>query len=340
MKCSVVARAVLAGIVAAALVAMPAQAVAQSARGGLGGKVVDTDGKPVEGAEVILENTDVNLKFVVKTNAKGEWAQGGMPVGPRIDIRVTKGNMTGGIRGVPVRQGSVTELPAPIVIAAAGPKMSAEDAKKAAEAKAREAAIAKIAAEVNAAIAANDFDTAIAKYTEATQTVPQCAQCFVQIGGLQMKKKDLAAAEKAYLQAVAFDPNAVDAYSALAGIYNEQKNYAKATEMTAKISALSASTGGDGPSEFSAGAISVNQMVAAEREGKADEAKAKMAEAQAHFEKAIKLKPDMADAYWELGMLYVKQNKIPEAKKALAEYLKLAPNGANAETAKAIATMP
>ena len=50
--------------------------------------------------------------------------------------------------------------------------------------------------------------------------------------------------------------------------------------------------------------------------------------------------PEMADAHYELGMLYVKQNKIPEAKKALAEYVRISPNGPNAEMAKAIATMP
>jgi Flp pilus assembly protein TadD len=81
-------------------------------------------------------------------------------------------------------------------------------------------------------------------------------------------------------------------------------------------------------------------QLAAEKEGKADVAAAKMKEAMEHFEKAIQMKPDMAEAYYELGMLYVKQNKIPEAKKALSEYVRLAPNGPNAEMAKAIATMP
>ena len=340
MRFRVLTRSLLAGVVAAALISLPAQALAQSARGGLGGKVVDAQGKPVEGAIVVLENPDVALKYTVKTNARGEWAQGGMPVGNRMNITVTKDNMTGGIKGVPIRQGSITEMPEPIVIAAAAPKVSPEEAKRAAEAKALEAAIAKIRSEVDAAVAANDFDGAIAKYNEAATTIPNCAQCYIAIGDLQMKKKALPEAEKAYLQAVSIDPGLVVAYSALAGIYNQQKNYAKAAEMTTKISSLSASSGGDAPSEFSAGAIAVNMMVAAEREGKADDAKAKMTEAMTHFQKAIQLKPDMAEAYWELGMLYVKQNNVPEAKKALAKYLELAPTGPNAETAKAIASMP
>ena len=340
MRFPVATRSLLAGLVAVALISLPAQAAAQAARGGLGGRVVDSTGKPVEGAVVVLENPDVALKYTIKTNARGEWAQGGMPVGNRMNITVTKGDMVGGIKGVPVRQGSITEMPDPIVISAAAPKVSPEEVKRAAEAKAREAAVAKIKAEVTAAIAANDFDTAIAKYNEATTTIPNCAQCFVTIGDLQMRKKALPEAEKAYLQALSIDPGLVEAYSALAAIYNQQKNYAKAGEMTAKITSLSASSGGDAPSEFSAGAIAVNMMVAAEREGKADEAKAKMTEAMARFQKAIQLKPDMAEAYWELGMLYVKQNNVPEAKKALAKYLEIAPTGPNAETAKAIASMP
>ena len=76
-----VTRAVVVGCAASALLVFAASAAAQSARGGLGGKIVDASGNPVPDAEVILENPEVNLRYVVKTNDKGEWAQGGMPVG-------------------------------------------------------------------------------------------------------------------------------------------------------------------------------------------------------------------------------------------------------------------
>ena len=334
-----VARALVAGWVALALVVFTASAAAQSARGGLGGKIVDSSGQPVADAEVTLENPDVNLRYVVKTNAKGEWAQGGMPVGNRMNISVKKGNLAGGMKGVPVRQGSIMEIPTITISAAAAPVDAAR--------KAMEAEMTKVAAEVNAAIAANDYPTAITKFEELAAKVPNCALCYDRIGDLYMKQSKWPEAEKALQKAIELDANDRDAYGMLVTVYNQQKKYDEASKANDKANALAAGPlgmaapgGGDANSSFSAGAIAVNMQMAAEKEGKADVAAAKMKEAMAHFERAIQLKPDMAEAYYELGMLYVKQNKIPEAKKALAEYVKLAPTGPNAEMAKAIASMP
>lgn len=334
-----VTRAVLAGLVASALVAFATPAVAQSARGGLGGKVVDTSGQPVADAEVVLENPEVNLKYVVKTNSKGEWAQGGMPVGNRMNISVKKGNLAGGIKGVPVRQGSIMEIPPITVSAAVAP---ADVARKAMEAE-----MTKVAAEVNAAIAANDYATAITKFEELATKLPNCALCFDRIGDLYIKQSKWDEAEKALLKATELDANDRDAWGMLTQVYNQQKKYDQASKANDKVNQLAAGPlgmmgggGGDANASFNAGAIALNMQLAAEKEGKADVAAAKMKEAQAHFEKAIQLKPDMAEAYYELGMLFVKQNRIPDAKKMLAEYVKLAPNGPNAEMAKAIATMP
>ncbi|MCC7008692.1 MAG: tetratricopeptide repeat protein [Acidobacteria bacterium] len=334
-----VTRALIAGWLVSGLLVLAAPAAAQSARGGLGGKIVDAEGKPVPDAEVILENPEVNLRYVVKTNSKGEWAQGGMPVGNRMNIVARKGTLEGGMKGVPVRQGSIMEIPDIVITAAAPPADAAR--------KAMEAEMTKVAAEVNALIAANDYDGAITKFNELATKLPNCALCYDRIGDLYIKKSQWADAEKALLKAIELDANDRDAYSMLVTVYNQQKRYDEASKANDKASALAAGPlgmgvpgGGDANSSFNAGALALNMQLAAEKEGKADVAATKMKEAQAHFERAIQLKPDMAEAYYELGMLYVKQNKIPDAKKMLAEYLKLAPNGPNAEMAKAIASMP
>ena len=44
----------------------------------------------------------------------------------------------------------------------------------------------------------------------------------------------------------------------------------------------------------------------------------------------------MADAHYWLGMALVNEGKMPDAKAPFKEYLKLAPTGQYAETAKAI----
>ena len=62
----------------------------------------------------------------------------------------------------------------------------------------------------------------------------------------------------------------------------------------------------------------------------------KAAEAAVEFDKAIKLDPKYAVAYYRAGVAYVSIGKNAEAKARLTEYLKLAPKGEFADTAKAI----
>ena len=62
----------------------------------------------------------------------------------------------------------------------------------------------------------------------------------------------------------------------------------------------------------------------------------KVPEAKAMFEKATELDPKLADAHYWLGMAYVNEGKLTDAKAPFQEYLKLAPTGQYADTAKAI----
>jgi Flp pilus assembly protein TadD len=62
----------------------------------------------------------------------------------------------------------------------------------------------------------------------------------------------------------------------------------------------------------------------------------KGAEAQTYFERAIKADPKMAEAHYLLALALLNQGKMQEAKAPLTEYLKLAPTGPNAASAKGI----
>lgn len=62
----------------------------------------------------------------------------------------------------------------------------------------------------------------------------------------------------------------------------------------------------------------------------------KIPEAKKAFEEAIKLDPKLADAHYWLGMANLNEGKMPEAAASFEEYLKLAPTGQYAEQAKAI----
>jgi tetratricopeptide (TPR) repeat protein len=317
-----VARVAVAGLFAVTLVALPAVAHAQV--GSLAGKVVGPDGKPVADAEVTLTNAANAMTASAKTNDKGEWVRAGLMTGNPWNVRAKKGDLEGGLNNVRVPFNSVLELP-PIVLA---PNVDpATRARLEAERKQKEA-IAKMTAEVDAAVKSGDIDLAIAKYTEAAAAIPGCAVCYVQIGNFQMKKERQAEAEKAYLEAIKIDDSNSEAYNALTNLYNAQRKFDEAAKMSAKFNSLAASSGGGGNAEslFNQGAIAFNQN--------------KIAEAKPFLEKALALKPDLAEAHYLYGMVLINEGKVPEAKKSLAEYLKLAPDGPNAATAKAIIDTP
>ena len=114
------------------------------------------------------------------------------------------------------------------------------------------------------------------------------------------------------------------AYNGLAGVYNKQKKFDAASQMSAKAAELSATAegGGDATALYNAGVSLWNAQ--------------KFPEAQAQFEKAVKLDPKNAEAFYYLAMCQVNQNKLTDAKGNLQTYIKLAPDGPNAATAKAI----
>lgn len=313
------ALALAAGLCAAALVVAATPAYAQL--GSLTGKVVDEAGKPVPDAEVSLDFTgEMNLHFKVKTDKNGTWTRAGLvAVGGRWTITAKKGNLSGVIPNVEVALGGAKPVD-DIVIRAGGATSSADDdalRKKNAEAK-------KVLDEANAALAANNYDLAISKLTEATTKIDKCKDCYVGLGDVYVKQSNPEKAEEAYKQAIAIDDSTVEAYEGLAIVYNTQKKLDQAAAATTKAMELRSAKGGpvDPMAAYNAGVVFWNQN--------------KFPEAKAQFQKAVQAKPDMADAQYYLGMCLLNEGNTADAKTALQAYMKLAPTGANAPTAKAI----
>lgn len=64
----------------------------------------------------------------------------------------------------------------------------------------------------------------------------------------------------------------------------------------------------------------------------------KIPEAKKAFEEAVRLDPKLAEAHYWLGMANLNEGKMPEAATSFDEYLKLEPSGKYAEQAKGILT--
>jgi tetratricopeptide (TPR) repeat protein len=330
-------RRVIVGACFAVLVAGAMPAFAQGA-GSLKGRIVDPDGKPSSGAQVLIVNAKDASKgpFLTATGADGTFVQG-VPAGSwTITAKKEKGyaerkDAVAVAAGDKADAGDIKLRPG-----SASESTKFDEAAKALIAKHNEK-VARTQAAVTAADAARDagsFDDAITKYTEVAGIIDNCSLCYVRIGDIYKDHKDNAdEAEKSYLKAIELSDAAgatdngvrAGAYNGLAAIYNKQKKFDEASKMSAKAADLTESAaggGGDATASYNAGISLWNAQ--------------KFPEAQAQFQKAVKIDPKMAEAYYYLAMTLVNQNKLPEAKTNLETYLKLAPDGPNAATAKAV----
>jgi tetratricopeptide (TPR) repeat protein len=158
---------------------------------------------------------------------------------------------------------------------------------------------------------------------------------------------DVAGAIAKFEQAVAAKPDLLAGWMALAKMQLRQKNYDKAIEAAGKVLEID-------DSDISM--ITVMHEAYAAKGDKANTAKysallpknanalyndaAKMintgndAGAETLLKQAIEVDASFGQAYYELGMIYVRSGKSGEAKSNLQKYLELDPNGRDAATAK------
>jgi tetratricopeptide (TPR) repeat protein len=329
------ARQMIRGFVtgACALLVLAWAAPASAQNGALKGKVVNEDGRPVEAAEVILDFVG-ELKRQVKTitDKNGEWIKPGIPAGGGTwTITAKKNDLTGSVEKISVKINETVKVADITIMSAAsrakGVKPTVSSDEAAAIAK-KSAETDKLLEETNAAISSGNLDEAITKLKTlierlATERNDLCGACHAKLGDIYLTKKDAKSAEASYLKAIEVDPANPGPYSALAAMYNEQRRFEDATKMSAKASELMGAAGTSDPSAlYNQGIIFWNQS--------------KIPEAKAQFAKAIELDPKLADAHYWLGMANLNQGAMADAKKNFQEYLKLAPTGSNAESAKAI----
>jgi cytochrome c-type biogenesis protein CcmH/NrfG len=317
----------LASLAAVVLVALAAPAHAQT--GTLAGKVVFDDGRPAAATEVVLDFVgDIKRQVKTITDKNGEWVRPGLQVGGGTwTITAKRDKLEGSAQGIKVSVGQTTKVPDIVLLTeeqrASGRKIVAMNAEAAAAVAKKQAETDKLLNDVNAAITAGNDDEAITKLKALVEAEPNCASCFVKLGELYVKKNDAASAEAAFLKAIELDPAKPAPYSALANIYNQQRKFDEATKMSAKATELMGTAGAaDAATVFNQGVILWNQS--------------KVAEAKAQWAKTIQIDPKMADAHYWLGMANLSEAKTADARAAFEQYLKLAPTGQYADTAKQI----
>jgi len=299
---------------------------ASAQSGQIKGKVTDGQGQPVEAAVILIENLDKGAKpLQVKTNKKGEYIQVGLYPGKykvtakKDDLSVTK--------DADIHLDMLTlDIKLEKGAAAGAATGSKEDVAKA---KAKAEAMTKAFSDGVELSKADKYDEAVAKFNEVIATIPNCAECYANIGTVQSNAKKYDEAEAAFKKAIDLKADFAEAYNGLANLYNAQKKFDQAAEASKKALELSgAAAGAAGGGGASASAV-FNQGVILWNANKFPEAKAQ-------FEQAVKLDPNMAEAHYWLGMAMLNGGDTTGAKPKFETYLKLAPTGQYAETAKSI----
>ena len=325
MTGATIRRTLMIAAMAAAVAIVAAPASAQT--GQVKGKVVDQKGEPVDGAKITLLNQQTNRTLETKTNKKGEYIQVGLAPG-KYRITAAKDNLTDTV-DVDIRLEMAThDFTLGAGGGGGGGTMTKEEAAKL---KAKADAATKAFNEGVALSNDGKSTEAIAKFNEVLASMPNCPECYANIGTIQTREKKYDEAEAAYKKALEVKPDFADAYNGLANLYNATKKFDQAAEASKKAMELGGAAGAGAAGGGSASSI-FNQGVILWNAGK-------IAEAKTQFEQAVKLDPNMADAQYWLGMALVNTGTpeaMKEAKPHFEAYLKLSPTGQYADTAKAI----
>lgn len=314
MNGAIIRRAVVAScILALTLLVVPAPARAQS--GAIKGKVTDAKEQPVADASVSLASTDKGGKpIVVKTNKRGEYMQVGLSPG-HYRVTVTKDNLTV-TRETDIHLDMLNFDVRLVASGRGGTPVSKEEAEKNEKAKAAFAEGVQFSRD-------GKSDEAVAKFMEVAAAIPTCAECYLNIGTVQLNAKKYDEAATAFNKSIELKPSA-EAYDGLANVYNAQKKFVEAEAAGKKAMEMSGGAAG-GAGGASAAAL-YNQAVILWNQNKAQEAAEKL-------ESAVKTDPNFPEAHYLLGKAYINLGKLAESAKELQEYLRLAPNGANKDDA-------
>jgi len=317
------------------------------------GTVKGADGKPQQGAQVKIERQDVKGNYNVKTDKKGHYFYGGLPLGTYKITVAVDGQDKDSRPNVRTKVGETSDISFDLAAAAPGAAPAVDESGRALTAE-QKAAIEKSNKEQIAAMAknkalndafnagktaaaANQWDAAIDGFNKAAEVDPNqhvvwgnLADSYVSRSKATPagKDADLVKAAEAYSKAIAIKADDSAYHNNYALVLAQQKKFDEAQAELTKAAQIDPANAGK--FYFNLGAVYVNT--------------GNLEPAAAAFKKAIDLDPNYAEAYFQYGLSLIGKATIDNGKtvappgtaEAFQKYLDLAPTGPNAETAKAM----
>src|SRR6202163_1158317 len=320
------------------------------------GIVKGPDGKPMQNAQIKIERLDVKGNYPTKTDKKGHYFYGGLPLGTYKISVLVDGKDRDFRNNVRTKVNDTQDVSFDLAESGGGPPQVDESGRaltaeqKAAIEKANKEQVAAMAKNkalndaFNAgktAAAANQWDGAIENFTkagelDATQHVVwgNLADSYVSRSKATpaSREADLGKAAEAYQKAIAIKADDSAYHNNYALVLAQEKKFDDAQAELTKAAQLDPPNAGK--YYFNLGAVLVNT--------------GQSAAAEAAFKKAIEVNPDYADAQFQYAtalsakLATDKDGKVtaPEGMQAaLEKYLQLQPEGQFAEAAKGMLQM-
>jgi tetratricopeptide (TPR) repeat protein len=308
---------------------------AQQPQGSMHGKVLDQDGKPLQGAIARAEEFANHYIGEGKTNKNGEYSIVGLYQG-RYKVMLILNNkilMTIGekdadaIYVVPDRDEAANfdlrKVPAAALAAAptapaADPNKGKSKAEIEADKKKNEEMKSAFGAGIDA-LKAKNYDEAIKQLQLASEKDATQPSVFGNLGVAYFGAKKYDDAIVALRKSIALNPSDAGVHSMLASSFTMTGKIDEAQQEAQEIAKLDPTLAGQ--TYYNLGAMLGNS--------------GKTKESVAFFKKVIEIDPKNADAYYQLGLSYFgSTDTIPSAIPVLQKYLDLQPSGTNSEAAK------
>jgi len=300
------------------LLALACTVPAYGQTGGIYGKVIDRDGKPVADAIVAIDRSEVGLHYEIKTDKNGNYSKTGVDDG-NYRMSVTHNGVSIAAATVSVSLGFRVDQNFDLRVNQSSQNSGTmTKAQKEAEQKANTETQGAFNLGVTA-LTAKNYDEAIKQFSLAAERRPTLPVIFSRLGDTYMDAKKYSEAADAYKKATDLSPDNSGYFYNLGLAATRASKFDIAKPAIEKAVQLDPSIGG----------------MAFLNYGKLLGEKGQDKEAAEALQRSIKQDPKGADSYYQLGLLYMKSAEtmaasIPQFEK----YLQLAPKGTDAGAAK------
>src|SRR5207247_9928335 len=204
--------------------------------GNIHGKFTDTDGKPMVGAVISIDQQVNTQHFEVKTDNRGQYLHAGLPTG-QYQISVMRDGKKALTQPGVVRFGGDTAVDFDLKQAAAQ-GISEEARQKAAEEKAKVEATKAAFEQARTAMVSKNYDEAIKLFQEAADKDPTQHVIFANLADAYSQAKKYDDAAKAYNKAIELKPDEAAYYNNLGIVQGNAGKIDDATKALQKAAEL------------------------------------------------------------------------------------------------------